>query len=142
MIKKKITYTDYLGEQRTEEFHFNLTKTELSKILMSKKGGFANAATTMMQTKDLPGMYELFETVVLGSYGQITEDGAFFKSPELSAKFKCTVPYDMICTEISESEEAFLNFLMGVIPSEQANELKKAIAEDPNALRKALVEAK
>ena len=29
MLKKTITYTDYDGLERTEEFRFNLTKAEL-----------------------------------------------------------------------------------------------------------------
>ena len=32
MLKKTITYTDYNGNSRTEDFYFNLTKTELMKM--------------------------------------------------------------------------------------------------------------
>ena len=31
MIKKTITYTDYDGAERTDDFYFNLTKTDLDK---------------------------------------------------------------------------------------------------------------
>ena len=31
MIKQSITYTDYDGAERTDDFYFNLTKTDLDK---------------------------------------------------------------------------------------------------------------
>ena len=39
MLKKTITYTDYNGVERKEDFYFNLTKAELMEMEMSTKGG-------------------------------------------------------------------------------------------------------
>lgn len=35
MLKKTITYVDYNGTERTEDFYFNLTKAELMEMEMS-----------------------------------------------------------------------------------------------------------
>ena len=32
MLKKTITYTDYNGSQRTEDFYFNLSKAEIAEM--------------------------------------------------------------------------------------------------------------
>ena len=39
MLKKTITYTDYNGNERTEDFYFNLTKAEVVEMEMSTSGG-------------------------------------------------------------------------------------------------------
>ena len=41
MIKKTITYSDFNGNERTEDFYFNLTKAEITKMELSTKGGLA-----------------------------------------------------------------------------------------------------
>ena len=41
MIKKTIEYVDYNGENRKEDFYFNLSKAELMELEMSKNGGLS-----------------------------------------------------------------------------------------------------
>ena len=40
MIKKVISYTDFDGNPRVEEFWFNLTKAEMMDLGLSKDGGY------------------------------------------------------------------------------------------------------
>ena len=40
MIKKTITYTDYNGLERTEDFWFNITEAEALEMEMSTTGGY------------------------------------------------------------------------------------------------------
>ena len=39
MLTKKITYEDFDGNSITEEFQFNLTKSELMKMELAEEGG-------------------------------------------------------------------------------------------------------
>ena len=39
MLKKTISYTDYDGNQRTEDFYFNLSKAEITEMELSMEGG-------------------------------------------------------------------------------------------------------
>lgn len=39
MYAKTITYTDYNGNERTEEFYFNFSTAELAEMELSTKGG-------------------------------------------------------------------------------------------------------
>ena len=41
MLKKTITYTDYNGSERTEDFYFNLSKAEIMEMEMGTTGGMA-----------------------------------------------------------------------------------------------------
>ena len=41
MLKKTVTYTDYNGSERTEDFYFNLTKAEIMEMELSTSGGLA-----------------------------------------------------------------------------------------------------
>ena len=41
MLKKTITYTDYNGMTRTEDFYFNLSMAEVAEMEMSTAGGLA-----------------------------------------------------------------------------------------------------
>ena len=39
MLKKSITYVDYNGVERTEDFYFNLNKAETLGYIMGFEGG-------------------------------------------------------------------------------------------------------
>ena len=41
MIKKTITYNDYNGVERTEDFYFNLSEAEVMEMELGVTGGMA-----------------------------------------------------------------------------------------------------
>ena len=41
MLKKTVTYVDYNGVERTEDFYFNLSKAEVTEMELSVEGGFS-----------------------------------------------------------------------------------------------------
>ena len=41
MLKKTHTYYDFDGQQRTEDFYFNLTEAELTELEYSMNGGLS-----------------------------------------------------------------------------------------------------
>ena len=41
MLKKTVTYTDYNGTERTEDFYFNLSKAEVIEMETTTAGGYA-----------------------------------------------------------------------------------------------------
>ena len=41
MLKKTIKYTDYDGNEREEDFYFNLSKAEVTEMELSKEGGMS-----------------------------------------------------------------------------------------------------
>ena len=77
MLKKTITYTDYLGNTRTEDFYFNLSKSELSDMQMSVEGGFNVQLEKMMNSANNKEIYNTFVDVVLQAYGELSPDGRY-----------------------------------------------------------------
>ena len=59
MLKKTITYTDYDGLERTEEFRFNLTKAELMDMELTTVGTFSKLMQKIRDALDA-GCYESF----------------------------------------------------------------------------------
>ena len=123
MLKKTITYVDYLGTTRTEDFYFNLSKTELSDMQMSVEGGFNVQLEKMMNAKDNNDVYHTFVNVVLQAYGELSPDGRFhLKEDEngnkLYKKFKQSPAFDVLMDEISQSTETVAEFCKGILPTQ------------------------
>ena len=121
MLKKTITYEDYFGTTRTEDFYFNLSQTELSDMQMSVDGGFNNKLDQMIKASDRREIYNTFVDIVLAAYGEVSPDGKYFiKKDEngnrLSDKFRQSLAYDALMDEISQSESTIAEFCNGIIP--------------------------
>ena len=65
MIKKTVTYTDYNGVERTENFYFNLSEAEVMEMEMSTEGGMAEAIQKVVDAKDAPAIIRVFKDLVL-----------------------------------------------------------------------------
>ena len=52
MLKKSITYVDYNGVERTEDFYFNLSKAETLGYINSERGGVEAFITKAVETED------------------------------------------------------------------------------------------
>lgn len=117
MIKKTITYMDYEGMERTEDFYFNLSKAELSDMELSVHGGLSKRLEKIAQTKDAPQIAKFFKEMILKSYGVKSEDGKrFIKSEELSKEFEQTEAYVELYMEMLNDPDAAAAFFNGVVP--------------------------
>ena len=118
MLKKNITYTDYNGKERTEEFRFNLMKTELVRMQNSRKGGLDKLIKDAIAAEDEQQLYAIFEDIVLKSYGVLDADGITFKkSKELSERFSQTPAFDELMFELLSDEKAAADFINAVVPA-------------------------
>ena len=69
MIKKTISYADYDGTNRTEDFCFNLSMAELTEMQMSVEGGMRGYIQRIMAANDQTALMKLFKDVLLLTYG-------------------------------------------------------------------------
>ena len=126
MFKKTITYTDYDGNERTEDFRFNLSKAEYVMFENSVIGGMSKEIERAIAMQNGPRILELFKDLVDRSYGVKTPDGRrFMKSPELLQEFRETEAYVNLFMELVTDPEAGKAFLRGVSPSDMVAELDK-----------------
>lgn len=121
MIKKTITYSDYNGVERTEDFYFNLTKAEITKMELSTKGGLAEMINRIVAAQDTPAIIEVFEDLIKRSYGVKTPDGrGFAKKAEDLESFMATEAYSQLFMELATDADAASAFVNGVVPADMA----------------------
>ena len=117
MLKKTITYTDYNGNERTEDFYFNLTKAELSEMELSINGGMTEWIQQIINTHDNAEIVKIFKKIILASYGEKSTDGKrFIKSNELREAFEQTEAYSELFMELLGNEDTAAAFIKGIIP--------------------------
>lgn len=129
MLKKTITYTDYFGLERTEDFYFHMTEAELMKMQLSSYGGLAEQLKAIIDAKDAPTIVKIFEDIILTAYGQKSEDGRrFMKSEDIKNSFKETEAYSKLFVELTTNADAAANFVNGIIPADKQQALAAANA--------------
>lgn len=117
MLKKTITYTDYDGHERVEDFYFNLSKAEVAEMEMSEYGGLSNLLKKIVQEKDTKRIIEMFKDLILRSYGEKSQDGKrFVKNQELRDAFCQTEAYSELFMELAGNAEAAAAFVNGITP--------------------------
>jgi len=118
MWKETITYKDFYGEERTEEFRFHLSKAECAEKQMKYAGGgYAEFLKRIVDAKSQETIVDLFKQFILDSYGEISPDGRrFMKSPELSKAFSETEAFSILYMKLATDDEYAAKFVNGVIP--------------------------
>lgn len=117
MLKRTITYTDYDDVVRTEDFYFNLTKTEATEIELGTDGGMTKRIEQIIAAKDTKRILTIFKDMILLAYGEKSPDGRrFVKSKEISEAFSQTPAYDILFQELTKDTEAVTAFVNGIIP--------------------------
>ncbi len=118
MWKETITYTDFFGEERTEDFRFHLSKAECAEKQMKYAGGgYAEFLRKIVDAKDSEKIVEYFKQFLLESYGEVSSDGRrFIKSPELSKAFSETEAYSILYMKLATDDQFASDFVNGVLP--------------------------
>jgi len=118
MIKKTITYTDYNGNQRTEDYYFNLNVVELAELQPLN----INDKQTL---SDPLGDIKTFKEFILKSYGEKSADGRMFvKSEEASKNFSQSEAFNALFTEFIDDTTGtkIMNFINGILPANLVDE--------------------
>lgn len=117
MVKKTVTYTDYNGVERTEDFYFNLTEAETSEMELGVDGGLSNMIQEIIKAKNVPAVVKIFKDLLLRSYGEKSPDGRrFIKSQELSTAFSQTEAYSILFMELGSDPEKAADFVNAILP--------------------------
>lgn len=124
MIKKTITYTDYNGTERTEDYYFHLTEAEIMEMSLGVDGGLEQMIRRIIAAQDVPQLVATFKDILLRSYGEKSPDGKrFIKTPEVREAFTQTEAYSKLFMELATDAEAATTFMNGVIPADLRKQL-------------------
>lgn len=131
MLKKTITYTDYNGTERTEDFYFNLSKAEIMEMEMGTVGGLAEMIQKVVATQDVPSIIKIFKDLILKAYGEKSADGRrFMKEDENGRKlfknFEQTEAYANLFMELATNADSAAAFVNGIVPADMAKQLPKS----------------
>ena len=117
MFKKTMTYTDYDGNERTEDFYFNLTKAELLEMELSTEGGLEKMINKIISAKDTAKIVSVFKELIAKSYGEKSADGKrFIKSKEQTEAFMQTEAYSELFLELATNTKSAEDFVNGITP--------------------------
>lgn len=142
MIKKTITFTDYDGNERTEDFWFNLSKAEIMEMELLTEGGMEKMIKNVIDAQDVPTLVKLFKKLILSSYGEKSADGRrFIKSDELTNQFTQTEAYSQLFMELATNSDAAAAFVNGIVPSDVDITDAELKAQAENVLANKAVEA-
>jgi hypothetical protein len=141
MLKKTITYTDFNGNEVTEDLYFNLTKTEAVEFAMDLPDSVSKtfndgtpvdvnqASVELVNQLGNKGVYQFVKSLVLKAYGIKSEDGKrFIKKPELTEEFEQGLAFDAFFMELMSDDKAAADFVNGVIPASLADQAKQITA--------------
>lgn len=131
MLIKPITYTDFNGEERTEDFMFNLTEAELTQLQLSENGGYTEWVKSIANARDNKTLAKIFKDIVMLAYGEKTPDGKFFRKTDkdgynLVNDFIQTEAFSVLYMELVTDPDAAAAFMNGIMPES----LKAKMAEN------------
>ena len=133
MLTKTITYTDYNGEERTEDFLFNLKKSEIMEMELGKTGGLAEHLQRIVKAQNTPEIVKEFKELILKAYGETSADGKRFikvndAGVPLSIGFEQTEAYSELFMELSTNAEAAAAFVNGIVPADMKPDMNASPA--------------
>lgn len=129
MFIKKITYKDFAGETRTEEYMFNMSKSDVVQWRYSVNGGIEEVFRRIIDKNDQTALMAMVKDLIRRSYGERSLDGKSFvkrkNGVDLIEEFEQTAAYDALFMELITNSKAAAEFLNGLMPPDLVAELDK-----------------
>lgn len=136
MYKKTITFKRYDDVEITEDFYFNINKSELIKWLTTS-GDYTLDKVLQKLSKEKNGkqVMTIFEDMIHLSYGRPSLDNRKFeKTEEIWMDFYQTEAYSNLFTELVTDASKAAVFVNKIIPKELAEEVEKIIRDNPEGI--------
>lgn len=137
MLKKKIAYKDYLGNERTRTLYFHISTTVATRMVMSEatldveevegedpkvsdiRDGLAVRIRGVAERGNGREMLDLFDWLVQHAYGEIEDDGeSFNQSQEVYDKWRKSASYDAFFGELVNDTDKMTEFVNKVFSEE------------------------
>lgn len=126
MLKERLTYIDFDGRERTEDFFFYLSKAEVLELNLGTTGGLEKLLQKIVDAQDNIKIYDLFKEIIRKSYGEKSLDGKYFikKAPDghlLADDFEQTEAFSELIVRIMGNINEAAAFIKGILPQELQN---------------------
>jgi hypothetical protein len=143
MIKKTITYKNFLDQEETGDFYFNMSKGELVKQQMSAVNQQVESFQDKLEkiAKNLQGeaLVEVLDEIIMEGYGEKSTDGKHFvkvrNGVKLVENFMSSGAYSELVVELCTKEGAMADFINGLVPADLRDSVNKEVATQQAAQR-------
>ena len=144
MIKKTITFTDFDGNEITEDWYFGLSPAEIAELELNSNGTLSERLERVGQSlEEKEGedpekrnervirasggeIIQLFRELLMMSVGKRSEDGRrFLKSQDLTDDFVQTGSYSNLLMDLVSNPGTAAEFINGIMPTEAIEKLKQ-----------------
>ena len=117
MLVKKISYTDFDGNEREETHYFNLTRTEAIEMQWSPPGGLKALLDRIIEEQDINEILDIIREILSKAYGVKSADGRRFdKDPALWVNFTQSLAFDELFMELMTNAGYAAEFMNGIVP--------------------------
>lgn len=121
MLKKTIKYVDFNEQEVSEDFYFNLTTPEVTKIVAKIGDDIDKHAEKLAESGDYEAIIDFVEMLILTSYGVKSEDGKrFVKSKEARENFEYSAAYAELFEQLMTDTEQSKAFGQGLMRGAKA----------------------
>lgn len=133
MYKTELTYKTFTDKEITETFRFNLNEDELRDLIDDDPIFSPAFLSYVSREQDTMKMLKVIQKLIVMSYGEMSEDGKYFrKSNEKALDFLQSAAYMAFRDKLLGGDgEEFVNFMFNVFPEKFVESLK-ANAAGPN----------
>lgn len=143
MIKKTLTFKNFKNETETEDFHFNMSEGELTKMQVAaidqKNESFSDKLDKISKGLQGKELVDIIDDLVLRSYGvKSTDQKRFVKNSALLEEFTSSGAYSVLITELFSLDGSLAEFVNGVVPEDMVKNSKAAAEKELTAREKAL----
>lgn len=126
MLKKTITFNNFNDEEVTRDYYFHLSKAELAKLELSKKGGLQAHLQAMIDAEDGAQIVEQLETFIRLSYGKRSADGNnFIQTTEVWEEFRSSPAYEKMFMDLILNTDAQIEFVNGIMPKDLQEQVQR-----------------
>lgn len=132
MLKKKIKYTDFDGNQREEEFIFNLSEAEVVEWLTTT-GGYTldKVVRKLAEQNNNKELMNTFKDIIYRSYGEKSLDGRrLIKSKEVKDAFMETNAFSELFMELITDENKAIEFMRDILPKDLNERVAQIMANN------------
>lgn len=132
MFTKEYKYPNFLGDEVTDKFRFNISEFEMLDLVRDDPDFSVARLSALVKEPDAAKMIDIIRKLLVVSYGVLSEDGKHFrKSDEIATEFVQSAAYNAILNEFLTSEDPKLltDFMYGVFPAKFQSELKNKVSE-------------
>lgn len=132
LVKKTLTYTDFNGDEVTEDLYFHLTEAEMVELDLGQKGGLEEWLKRVVAAEDGNAIYQQFKKIILFAYGKRSEDGKrFIKNAQIREEFESSEAFSTFIMDLLTNTETAVEWFKGIVPTSVQVERTKLEAVPP-----------